>query len=259
MRGLVLAAGLWLAAVAAQADSTADALFDAMGVPGLIAAFAEDGQETLAALNDGFLGGQGGDVFAETGQRLYDPARIEAELRAGFNDRLDPADAGQALVFFDSDQGRRIVQLEVEARRAMVDDALEETAKAAATGGDPGEDVLRLISVRDLVEVNADIAVDARIAFYDGVLAAAPGLDTPDIEAERAIIAEETRAWITGYYMLVDSAVAENDLDTYAAFWETDVGQAVDAALAEAFQDSYVTLSYGLGQLVGRLLPQNDL
>ena len=125
MRSLALAAAVWLSALGAQADSAGDQLFDAMGIPGLSAAFAEDGRETIGDINSGFLGGQGGDVFLETAQRLYDPARMEAELRASFKQLVDPADARQAVVFFDSAQGQRIVALEVQARQAMVDDALD--------------------------------------------------------------------------------------------------------------------------------------
>lgn len=257
MRGLALAGAVWLSALAAQADTASNQLFNAMGIPGLIAAFAEDGRETIGDINSSFLGGQGGDVFLETAQRLYDPARMEAELRASFAQLVDPADARQAVVFFDSTQGQRIVELEVQARQAMVDDALEDAAKAASN--DAGDDVLRLISVRDLVEVNTDIAMAARRAFYDGFLAAAPSTDAPDIEGQRGMVAEDTRAWITGYYMLVASAMEDDDLDTYTAFWETDVAQRVDAALSDAFEQSYVSLSYGMGQIVGRLMPQNDL
>lgn len=257
MRALVLAATIWGAAVAAQADTAADRLFEAMGLPGLIAAFVEDGRHAIPDLDAGFLGGQGGDVFRETAMRLYDAGRVEGELRAAFADLVDPQDARQALVFFDSAQGQNIVALEVQAREAMVEDALEEAAKAAADGADA--EVLRLISVRDLVEVNTDIAVAARVAFFDGLLASAPDVDTPDVAGQRGVIAEDTRAWVTGYYMLVASALPENDLDTYTAFWETDVGQRVDAALSEAFEQSYVSLSFGLGQVMGRLMPQNDL
>ena len=257
MRRVAVAIAIWLFAGTAQSDSAGDRLFDAMGIPALIAAFAEEGVQSIPSLDASFLGGQGGDVFAETAQRLYDPARIEAELRASFKDLVDPQDARQAEVFFASKQGMDIVALEVEARQAMVDDTLEDAVKAASSEASAG--VLRLISVRDLVEVNTDIAMAARHAFYEGLVSAAPGTQAPDIEGQRGIVAEDTRAWITGYYMLVASALDESDLDTYAAFWETDVGQGVDAALSEAFEKSYVTLSFGLGQIVGRLLPQNDL
>ena len=257
MRRLALSLAFCVFALTAQADTEGERLFDAMGIPALVAAFAEDGRQTIPEIDAGFLGGQGGDVFFETAQRLYDPARIEAELRSSFIRRVDPQDARQALVFFDSAQGQRIVELEVQARQAIVDDAVEAAAKAASDS--PGAEVERLSSVRDLVEVNTDISVAARFAFYDGFHAAAPSTDTPDVEGQRGTIAEETRAWITGYYMLVASAVEDDDLDIYAAFWETDVGQGVDAALSQAFEESYVALSYGLGQTVGRLMPQNDL
>ncbi|MEL6884272.1 MAG: hypothetical protein AAFP87_07160 [Pseudomonadota bacterium] len=240
-----------------RADTAASRLVDAMGIPALIVSFTQDGMASARDLDASFLGGQGGDVFFETVRRLHDPARMEAELRAAMTAALDPAAARQALVFFESDQGTRIIELEVEARRAMVDDALEEAAKAAADNA--GDAVLRLLSVRDLVDGNTDIAVAAQAAFFDGLAFASGTSDRPDIESRRGVIAEETRQWLTGYYMLVASALPEDDFDTYIAFWETEVGQAVDDAMYAAFETSYVSLSYGLGQAVGRLMPQNDL
>lgn len=257
MRILCAIAMLIAATVPLRAETQVDRLVNAMGIPDLIASFAEDGMASAAELDDTFLGGQGGDVFAETVRRLHDPARMEAELRAAMAAALDPRVAEQALVFFESEQGARIVALEVEARRAMVDDTVEEAAKAAADKADDA--VLRLVSVRDLVEGNTDISMAAQAAFFDGLAFASGTADTPDIEARRGAIAEDTRRWVTGYYMLVASALPSGEMDIYVAFWETDVGQAVDKAMYAAFEASYVTLSYALGQAVGRLMPQNDL
>ena len=132
MRALFALPILLLTALPLRADTEAARLFDAMGIPGLVAAFAEDGIESANDLNDGFLNGQGGDVFAEAVRQLHDPARIEEELRAAMIATLSPDDARQALVFFESDQGHRIVELEVEARRAMVAAEVEAAAKVNA-------------------------------------------------------------------------------------------------------------------------------
>lgn len=258
MRQLIAACLLAVTTLSAQADTEADRLVDAMGIPALIAAFSQDGLASARDLNAGFLNGQGGDVFAETVRRLYDPARLEPELRAGMIAAIDPNDARQALMFFASAQGQRIIALEVQARQAMVEDRLEEAAKAASAQADP--EVVELLSMRDLVDRNTDVSIASQTAFFEGLATAAGQSDmAPDIEGQRGQMAEESRAWLTGYYMLVASALEENDLDTYIAFWETDVGRAVDDALYEAFEDSYVDLSFALGQLVGRLLPQNEL
>ncbi len=258
MRATFFACVMAIFALPADADTEADRLVDAMGIPALIAAFSEDGLETVRDINDGFLNGQGGDVFAETTRRLYDPARLEPKLRADMIAALDPRDARQALAFFESAQGQRIIALEVQARQAMVDDAVEETAKAAASRADDA--TVALLSVRNLVDRNTDVALAAQRAFFDGLAATSDRTDmAPDIEGQRDTIAESTRAWLTGYYMLVASALEPDDMDVYIAFWETDVGQSVDAALYSAFEGTYVDLSFGLGQLVGRLLPQNEL
>lgn len=258
MRMLAAAFAISLAALPVKADSDANRLLDAMGVPGLLRAFAEDGRQAAQDLDAGFLGGQGGDVFAETVRRLHDPARLEPGLRASFASAIDPQVARQALVYFESDQGQRIAEVEVQAREAMVDDDVEAQVKAATSEAD--DRVLRLLSARNLVDRNTDISVAAQIAFFEGLVAAGGLSDqAPDVDGRRGIISEDTRAWLTGYYMLVASVIEPNDLDTYIAFWETDVGRAVDEALYVAFEEAYVALSFGLGQAVGRLLPQNEL
>lgn len=257
MLRLALALSLAILPFAAKADSDVDRLYDAMGLPALLAAFAADGAASAQSVNDGFLGGQGGDVFAETVRRLYDVDRLNPILREGLKEALDAAVAARALVFFETEMGARIIRIEVEARNAMSDEALEAAAMRAADIPDP--DVVEMLDIRDLVARNTDITLDAQSGFFSGMQSAAPGAPAPDIEGQRGQVTERTRAWITGYYMLVASALEEHDLSTYSAFWETDVGQALDEALFVAFEALYVDLSFALGQMVGRLMPQNEL
>jgi hypothetical protein len=81
----------------------------------------------------------------------------------------------------------------------------------------------------------------------------------PDIEGQRPVISSETESWLKGYYVLIQSAMEDGDMQTYSDFWRTAVGRAVDDAVFEIFADSYTTLSYGLGQAAGRLLPESEL
>lgn len=257
MRLRVTLAALVLSANAAWADANVDRLVDAMGLPALVEVFAIEGQESAPNLNAQFLNGQGGDILAQTVRDLYDPARLEQELRAGMIATLDGDMAAQALLFFESDLGARIVDLEVQARRAMMDERLEEAAQSAPSAN--SDAITGFLGARTLVERNTNTTITARTAFFEGMAMTAPGFDAPDIEALRDTVAAQTERWLRGYYALAHSPLSADDVAIYTAFWNTDVGQALDDALFDTFGDSYATLSFGLGQMVGRLLPQNDL
>ncbi|WP_299280790.1 DUF2059 domain-containing protein [uncultured Tateyamaria sp.] len=251
-------AALCLSASAALANPDVDRLIEAMGVPALIAAFSEDGIEAGGAINDTMLQGQGGTVWVETVRKLYDPARLLAELQDAMAATLDESTTAQALLFFESDIGTKIIDLEVQARQAMQNPDVEAAARAA--GAEAGPVVTQFLDLRDLVTRNTDAAVMAQTAFFAGI--AETSLNNtapPDVEAQRPAIMEDTSAWLYGYYALIQSPMTEDEIETYAGFWATDVGQALDNALFDAFAQSYATLSYGLGQAAGALMPENEL
>lgn len=252
------ALALVLSAGSALAGPETDRLVDAMGIPALIAAFASEGVENSATLNDTFLNGQGGSVWAETARRLYDPGRLEEEIRAAFAEILETDVTEQALLFFESDQGSRIIELEVQARNALLNPELEAAAKAAPSAN--SDAITAFLEVRDLIRRNTDAAIGAQQAFFAGMAATAPDIaQPPDTEGQRAMVRIETERWLRGYYALAQSPLSADDVAVYTAFWETDVARAVDDALFAAFAESYATLSFGMGQAAGRLLPQNDL
>ena len=258
MRALFGVLFVLFTATAAWPSAQTDRLVDALGLPALIVAFSAEGIEAGAALDAGLLNGQGGSVWAETVRRLYDPERLVQEVRAAFDAGLDPDVAAQALLFFESDLGQRLTELEVQARQAMLNPDLEEIAKSApAASSDAISDFL---TIRDLVARNTDTSLEAQIAFFAG-MAEVTGRanETPDIEAQRDAVAANTESWLRGYYALAQSPLSADDVAIYTAFWDTEVGRALDDVLFEAFGTSYSTLSFGLGQTAGRLLPQNDL
>lgn len=256
MRLTALALAASLAAQGVWADT--QRLLDAMGVPALIAAFSEEGLRAGQSIDETFLNGQGGDLWAETVRRLYDPARLEAGLRDLMAETLDPGVASQAILFFEAQPGARIIEIEVQARQAFLDESVEAAAKAAPATQDPL--VTELIEVRGLIDRNTDVAVEAQAMFLEGMIdASGRSEDLPDMDQLRARIRTDTESWLRGYNALIQSALSEDDIAVYIAFWETDVGAAVDDALFQSFGQTYTTLSYALGQAAGRLMPQNEL
>lgn len=258
MRFLAAAAMMWASATATLANPDVERLLDVMGLPAMLEAFSSEGESAGASLNDTFLNGQGGSVWADTVSRLYDPVRLDAELRSQVIDKLDPDVATQALLFFESDLGEKIIDLEVQARLAMLDERLEDAARSAPSAS--SDAISDFLTVRDLVERNTDTALSAQEAFFAGLSEADTQQgDAPDLEARRDGIRASSESWLRGYYALAHSPLSEDEVAVYTAFWDTDVGRALDDALFDAFSESYVTLSFALGQAAGRLLPQNEL
>jgi hypothetical protein len=258
MRFVSALAGLWFCASGAMANPDIDRLVDAMGMPALVRAFAAEGEMSAARLDSEFLNGTGGAVWAETVRKLYDPVRLEEELRSGLVQELDPEVARTALLFLESDLGQRIVALELQGREAMLDSDVKEMAEAA--GALAGPQVTDFIALRNLTERNTDAAIAAQTAFFEGMAATiTSAFAPPDIEEQRPNIMQDTRIWLTGYYALVQSALSDSDIETYTDFWRTEVGATLDDTLFEVFGQSYIALSYGLGQAVGRLIPPSEL
>lgn len=247
-----------LSASGAFASPQTDQLVDAMGIPELIAAFSSEGIENGAAVDAGILNGQGGNVWAETVRRLYDPLRLEEEVRSAFAETLDDDVAAQALLFYQSDIGARVIELEVQARQAMLNKDLEAAATSAPSA--QSDAITEFLEARDLIARNTDAAMAAQSAFFAGMAATSTQpAPPPETDAQRELMMAETERWLRGYYALAQSPLSPDDVAIYTAFWDTDVATALDDALFEAFGTSYATLSFGLGQAAGRLLPQNEL
>mmetsp|Transcript_23869 Transcript_23869/g.43247 ORF Transcript_23869/g.43247 Transcript_23869/m.43247 type:complete len:259 (-) Transcript_23869:3464-4240(-) len=258
MRVLAPLAALWISATSAWADPDIDRLIDVAAMPALLQVFATEGVAAGVELDTTFLNGQGGAVWAETVRKLYDPTRLEAELRSGLTEVLDPEVARIGLLFLDSDLGQRITMLEVQGREAMLDTDVRDMAIAA--GAQARAAVTTLIDDRNLGVRNTDLAMDARAAFFDGMAETVPTpFDMPDIEAQRGAVRAATDAWLKGYYALVLSALTPEETRTYTDFWNTEIGGALDEAVSEVFGQSYVALSFGLGQAVGRLMLPDEL
>jgi hypothetical protein len=94
-------------------------LFRALGMPEIIEVMREEGVAYGETIRADLLQGQGGRGL--DGDRLRDlrRGRDGAADARGFERRLEGVDLEPLFAFFDSERGRRIVELEVSARRAF--------------------------------------------------------------------------------------------------------------------------------------------
>lgn len=204
---------------------------------------------------------------------IYDPAtmrrRLDSALEAELAGRPDHINA--MIAFFGSELGQRILSLEVSARRALLDETVEEASRIRV------EDMMaeeaprlaalrRFIDVNDLIESNVAGALNSNYAFYRG-LADGGAFDdqmtdadiVSDVWGQEAEVRQETEDWLYPYLALAYQPLSDEDMAAYIAFSETDAGQVLNAALFAAFDQVFSAISRDLGLAAAQFIIGHDI
>jgi len=279
LRALVILVAAGLAAVAparAQSDPAvqADILAEVLQLGALFEVMAAEGAAYGDKLEAEMFPGAGGASWRAEVAAIYAPDRQLALFREAFDAALASggADGAAMLAFFASELGRRVVTLELSARRALLDEAVEEASRLryqeALAARDPRlAAVAEFVTVNDLVEANVAGALNANYAFYQGLLdtgglgPSGPTEDevVADVWGQEEAIRAETDQWIHAYLFMAYAPLAGQDLAEYLAFSRGAPGQALNDALFAGFDRVFADVSRRLGQAAGRRLSGSDL
>ncbi len=259
-----------LPAEAAPSAAT-EALFDALRLGEVIAVMRDEGVEYGADLREELFPETGAARWSAAVERVYDVDRMEADLLEGLDRRLPQTKIDTLTDFFTTEPGQTIVDLEVAARRAMQDDAVEAAAEERAIQM-RAEETDRIgkiddfIASNDLIEMNIVGAMNANFAFYQG-MAEGGVLDgvmeedqmIADIWAQEPGIRADTEDWIYGYLALAYEPLSDEDLAAYVAFSDSEAGQALNAALFAEFDALFVEISQLLGLRAASFMQGQDI
>ncbi|MDR0810003.1 MAG: DUF2059 domain-containing protein [Gemmobacter sp.] len=248
-------------------------LSEVMQMAGVIEVMRTEGLEYGAALRDEMFPEQGGPGWDAQVGRIYEPGRMlhEFEAQLGLELAAEPAVAGEAMAFFDAPLGRKILTLELEARRTLLDDAAEEVARAVfaemeAKGAPRVEALRRFAQTNDLIEMNVMGALNADFAFYRGLNdggAFSGAMSEADMLAEvwgrEADIRSETEDWLWPYLSLAYQPLSDEELQAYQVFSESPAGRKLNAAVFAAFDAQFGRISNDLGHAVARAILGEDI
>ncbi|MCC5974275.1 MAG: hypothetical protein JJT81_09505 [Rubellimicrobium sp.] len=197
---------------------------------------------------------------------IYDLDRMQAEVKASLARVLDGRDVGPMIDFFTALPGSEVIRLEVTARRALLDDELMEIAKenaaiAIADSLPRYELIRRFIEANDLIELNVVGALNSNLAFFVGMMDAAPGpggFSSDDLLAEvwsrEGEIRANTTEWIYAFLLTAYHPLSDADIEAYLAFAETEQGSLLNRAVFVAFDGMFETISLALGQASSRFM-----
>lgn len=249
------------------------ALTEAMQIHDVLAIMQAEGQDYGKQLRDEMFPGKGGAEWQATVTRIYDPARMHEEFTARLAKELavKPGVASAAADFFASETGRKIIGLELEARRALLDPVIEETARKAfekmeAENSPRLEALRRFAKVNDLIEMNVMGALNANFAFYQGMAsggALGGEMSEEDMLSEVWSQEEQVRSdaedWLWPYLALAYQPLSDEELQAYQSFSESPAGRDLNAALFAAFDTSFVRISRELGRATALMVQGQDI
>jgi hypothetical protein len=249
------------------------ALVKLMQIDKMLEVMRQEGLEYGTSLNDDMMGGSAGADWQAKLEGVYDVdamrARVEAAMLRTYSD--DASTISDVEVFFGSAQGQEILSLEVEARRAMMDDATKDAAELAAqqmmADNDPRMDLLRQFAeVNDLLEMNVAGAMSFNLAFYQGL--AAEGAFGNELTEEQMLsdvwnqepqVRSDSEKWLFTFLTLAYQPLSDADVAAYIAFSETPAGQHLNAALFSAFDETFRKVSFDLGRAAAQQMQGNDI
>ncbi|WP_425100578.1 DUF2059 domain-containing protein [Tropicibacter sp. S64] len=246
-----------------------DELMRAVHIDEMIEIMRTEGLDYGEDLARDMFGGPGNAAWDAMLSRIYDTDKMATVVRGTFRRSFGDTEAAPLLDFFDSETGSRIVRLEIDARRAMVDDDVESAARdsfQALDGSDDArlEQVQRFIEANDLIEANVTGAMNASFQFYRGLVdGGAFEMSEKDILSDvwsqEAETRADTREWLFAYMLLAYGPLEDSAMQAYIDLSASEEGRALNRALFEGFNTMYDEISYALGLAVAQQMKGSDL
>lgn len=255
------------------ADQAARELSQTLRIAEVMGVMRLEGLDYGAKLEAEMFPGQGGPAWQMALELIYDAPTMQRRFEAAFAREIggDAAAIAASQAFFSDTRGQTLLTLEIEARRALLDEATEEAAKARAEDmaaqDDPRLALLkRFAEANDLIEANVQGALNANLAFYRG-LAEAGGLGEDmteaqmlsDVWGQEPEIRSETEDWLYPFLALAYGPVEDRDLEAYIAFSLTPAGKRLNVALFAAFDAVFGRVSFDLGRAAARQMLGEDI
>ncbi|SMX45003.1 DUF2059 domain-containing protein [Maliponia aquimaris] len=255
-------------ALPARAEPVGD-LMRALKIDSMLQIMREEGLAYGGELAGDILPGGGTRSWTVQLDEIYDIDRMRGVVSQGMSGVLAEADPDPLVAFFTSELGARIIGLELSAREAMIDDAVEEAARQTYRQMKDKDDprlaqIARFIEVNDLLEANVAGALNASFRFYSGLvdgggLAMTESEILADVWAQEEETRDDTREWLNAFLLLAYEPLSDDELEAYIALSETVQGRVLNRALFSGFNAMYDEISYALGLAAARQMQQQEL
>lgn len=256
---------------AGPAPSKLAELADGLRLAEMSEIMALEGADYGAEIEREMFLGRGGVRWADTVADIYSPDRVTDALRVEMAKMLDGPDLDLALDYLTSDIGTQMVTLELTARRAMLDKAVDDAARQRLMEMRENDDarlalLSEFIAANGLVEQNVASGLNAQFAFYRGLVQGG-AFERPPPEPE--ILAQiwegepelraETNDWLMSYLAMAYAPASDDELQAYIDFSTTPAGQRLNNALFNGFDVVFSRISLDLGLAAAQFIAVQDI
>lgn len=267
----VLVAAILLGSTAVADDAQSEALFEAMGLPDIIDIMRQEGIAYGAQIGADLFPTRVSPSWSAAIETIYDPEPMKSSIRSAFVTSLEGDDVDAMTAFFTSDLGSKFVALEVSARRALLDDAVDVAAKelAAIARADETprfEIISEFVQTNDLIETNVVGALNSNYAFYMGLIDGGAFEEEmtedqilSDVWDQEADIRNTTTEWIYSFLMLAYDPVTDAEIARYIDFSKSEAGKQLNATLFASFDAYFDEISFKLGAEAARMMTGAEL
>ena len=264
--------GLLLLAGSATADETQaqfEALLNALQIEETVHVMHDEGVAYGKEVGADMLPDADAVSWQRVVNRIHDADKMRALVERGFADALAGEDLKPMLDFLQTPRGQNIVGLEIAARRAFLDSAVEEAARDRLEqrrdeNAPVLEQISQLIRDSDLIERNVTGALNSNLMFYNGLVdggALEMSQDDilSDVWSQEDTVREDARDWMNAFLLMAYEPLEPEDLQAYVEFYRTPAGRVLNRAMFDAFNRMYEELSYILGRAVARHMQSEKL
>ena len=235
-------------------------MFQAMGLYEMLGIMAEEHADGAAAIEAALFPGEGGAAWQARTGALCTQEHLISLFEENFpQDALGPDDIATVTAFMQSETGQRLISGEIAARRAFLEEGAQEAGADALMAALETDDVrvetlIAFNEVNDLIERNVSGAMNARLAYFRGLVDGGAFEDDmaedfmlSDVWAQEPQIRQATVEWLYAFQITAYQDLENADLEAYVAHSETEAGQAMIAALFQTFDVMLEELSYDIG------------
>ena len=246
-----------------------DRLARLIGVDDLIAIVREEGIVQGEELREGMFPDASAARWTELLEQVYHTDRLRDKFQSRFALELREADIAPLLEYFASEDGKRVIQLEIDARRAIMEPDVEDVARHVylerAVDGGPRIDLLEsFVATNDFIEFNVMGAMNASLAFFRGLADGGAVEMTEDdilrqVWGQEADIRQDSTEWLYGYMLMAYEPLGDGDLQKYVDLADTNAGRSLNLALFAGFDAMFDEVSYTLGRVAAGFMAGDDI
>ncbi|WP_093966808.1 DUF2059 domain-containing protein [Actibacterium lipolyticum] len=268
---LFFAAAVFASPLSAEPSPKLVELVDALRLSDSLEIMVQEGTAYGDEIEAEMFAERGGARWQAMVASVYDLERMEDLMVGVLEDELDSADLDPLIEFFSSERGVKIVELEIAARRAMLDDGVDEAGRdrlaRMRSEGDPRLDVLKEFeAVNELISWNVAGGLNANFAFFQGLVdgGAFPFEVTEeqmlaDVWSQEEDLRAETADWLFSYLAFAYQPLNDADLRAYIDASATKEGRALNVAMFEGFDIVFRTISRELGLGAAQFIAGQDI